>query len=63
VARRPGFAKGFERIQIKGFGGGRRNMVKSMAGFSENPAKLFAMFFYLGITILSNIVAKLSFSE
>ena len=38
-------------------------MVKSMAGFSENPAKLFAMFFYLGITILSNIVAKLSFSE
>ena len=39
----------------------RRNMVKSMAGFLEKPAILFAMFFNLGINILSNITIKLSF--
>jgi len=36
-------------------------MVKSMAGFLEKPAILFAMFFNLGINILSNITVKLSF--
>jgi len=40
----------------------RRNMAKSMAGFLEKPAILFAMFFNLGITTLSNIATKLSFS-
>jgi len=40
-----------------------RNMAKSMAGFSEKPAILFAMFFRLGIATLSNNIAtKLSFS-
>jgi hypothetical protein len=38
-------------------------MAKSMAGFLEKPAILFAMFFYLGITTLSNIATKVSFSE
>jgi hypothetical protein len=35
-------------------------MAKSMAGFLEKPAILFAMFFYLGITTLSNIATTLS---
>jgi hypothetical protein len=38
-------------------------MAKSMLGFLEKPAILFAMFFDLGITTLSNITTKLSFSE
>jgi hypothetical protein len=41
----------------------RRNMAKSMAGFLEKPTILFAIFFDLGITTLSNIATKLSFSE
>ena len=40
----------------------QQNMAKSMAGFLEKPAILFAMFFNLGITTLSNIATKLSFS-
>ena len=40
----------------------RQNMAKSMAGFLEKSAMLFAMFFNLGITTLSNIATKLSFS-
>jgi hypothetical protein len=39
-----------------------QNMAKSMGG-SEKSAILFAMFFHLGITTLSNIAIKLSFSE
>jgi preprotein translocase subunit SecG len=38
-------------------------MVKSMAAFLEKPTILYAMFFHLGITTLSNIATKLSFSE
>jgi hypothetical protein len=37
----------------------RRNMAKSMAGFLEKPAILFAMFFDLGINTPSNIATKL----
>jgi len=40
----------------------RQNIVKSMTGFLEKPAILFTMFFDLGITTLSNISTKLSFS-
>jgi hypothetical protein len=36
---------------------------KKYCGFLEKPAILFAMFFDLGITTLSNITTKLSFSE
>jgi len=32
----------------------RRNMAKSMAGFLEKPAILFAMFFDLGLIIAPN---------
>jgi hypothetical protein len=38
-------------------------MAKSMAGYLEKPTILFTMFFDLGITTLSNIATKLSFSE
>ena len=50
---------------MKGFGGGLRNMAKSMAFFLEKPATAihFTMFFDLGITTLSNIATKLSFLE
>jgi hypothetical protein len=41
----------------------QRNMANSMAGFLENPTILFSIFFDLGITTLSNIATKLSFSE
>jgi len=39
----------------------RQNMAKSIAGFLEKPAIIFAMFFKLGITALSNIATKPSF--
>jgi len=39
----------------------RRNMAKSMLGFLEKSPILFAMFFNLGITTLSNIATKPSF--
>jgi len=37
----------------------QQNMAKSMAGFLKKPAILFAMFFHLGISTLSNIATKL----
>jgi len=36
----------------------RRNMAKSMAGYLDKPAILFAMFFDLGINTLSNIATN-----